>query len=179
MRVVETFITSGGESLMEVSHQFEPHFRRVHVLRSYARDRLYISCDSLFNPMVVVGNGRKSEMHHFMSQHPVGAEILGGRVAADVNGYESALFPKSAAIANTFSISRNNAQQNMWDWKMAIIGAYGFSRPLNPPEQFFLGDLKRALLKDDIYSRISDNYGRGHVVSRKSACGDQEEHEQA
>jgi len=102
MRVVETFITSGGESLMEVSHQFEPHFRRVHVLRSYARDRLYISCDSLFNPMVVVGNGRKSEMHHFMSQHPVGAEILGGRVAADVNGYESALSPKVRPLRTPF-----------------------------------------------------------------------------
>src|ERR1700678_1013573 len=179
VRVVETFISSGGESLMEVSHQFEPHFRRVYVLRSYARDRLYISCDPLFNPMVVVCNGRKSEMHHFMGQHPVGAEILGSRVAADVNGYESALFPKSAAVSNTFSISRNNAQQNMWDWKMAIIGAHRFGCPLNPPEQFFLGDLKRALFNNDIYSRISDNYCRGHFVSRKGARGDQEEHEQA
>src|ERR1700720_175758 len=144
------------------------------MLCSHARYRFHVRRDPLFNPMMVVSDGRERQVDHFVSQHPVGSKALENRVAANVNADESALFSESLATSHAFSVGRNDAQQKMRERKMAIVGAYRFCCPLNPLEQLFLWGLKRTLLNDNVNSRTSDEYCRGHVVSRKSTCGSQE-----
>ena len=82
MRVIESLVAGLRQALGHVANQFEPHARSVELTGLYARDRLDIGSDSFFNPMMLVGHGWKSQVHHFVSQHPIRGEVvLGGFVS--------------------------------------------------------------------------------------------------
>src|SRR5580693_700712 len=126
---------------MHVAHNFKPYLMSVHFFGAYARERLNVSGDAFFDPVVIFRDGRKCEMDHFVGEHPVLLELRGGGGLAEMDADDPTVFSaESATAVYTLTIGGNDVESYVGNRIALVIGCYGFGGVADPGEQNIVGD---------------------------------------
>src|SRR5882762_6833605 len=89
---------------------------------------------SLFDPMMVFVHGGKSQVNHFVGQHPVRGKFRRNSLVAEAYGDSSSSIAKCHAVADPSSFEKSDSNQDSRHGKAAIIGRHGLSGRFNPEE---------------------------------------------
>ena len=170
--VVEAFVAWAGQAFGHVAHDFEPHLIYIHVMGADTGEGFDVNGDAFFDPVMAVVNIGKSEMDHFVGEHPIVREIGPSGVGADVNRNVAAVIAPGAAAANAGAAGGNDAERSVRDGKSSVVSGDGFGGPLHPFHHVFLGGMELAFFGGDVDARISDEHGGSHGVRGVSAGGD-------
>jgi hypothetical protein len=129
-------------------------------------DGFDVGGDTLFDPMVLVVYGGKSQMNHFVGQHPVRGKLRQRSLIANAYGDSSAAIAECHTVTDASSLERNDLNQESRHWKAAIVLSDGLSGGANPSMKVLRRHLQRVSFDPDVDPRGRDQRTRSHLTLR-------------
>jgi len=133
MSVVEACVAGLRQAFWHVTNQFEPHALSAELPGLDARDGLDVSGDAFFDPVVLVLHVWKSEMNHFVGEHPVGVQIVLAGLGADGDSNQATVARKGLTAAHAFAVKRANLKSEMRHRITPVVSNNRVSSFLHPP----------------------------------------------
>src|SRR5260370_35520292 len=87
MCVIQSAISNLRKTLRHVPNKIKPHLLCFKMSCVNPSNWFDIGDNALFDPMVILVHGGKSQVNHFVGEHPVRGEHGRGAVAADAYGF--------------------------------------------------------------------------------------------
>src|SRR5215472_1992242 len=106
--------------------------------------------------MMAILHGRKSQMNHLVSQHPVVLESLQGGVLSHSDENQPAARGIGHSMADSAASAGANAQGKAWNRKASIVAGHGRGRALDPAQKVAGGEIERFVGKSD-FNRTAGN----------------------
>ena len=109
MCVIEAIVARLRQAFGQTFHQIVPYTLRLEISCLDPRNRLDVGGEALLYPMMLFGNGRKSQMDHFMGHDPVAFEVLLGRELAHEDLGRGGTVTHGSSVQNaSLSLNRHN-----------------------------------------------------------------------
>src|SRR5260370_11151329 len=132
VRVIESAISRLRETLRHVPNQVKPHLLHFEMSCLNPSDRLDIGGHALFDSLVLVVDGGKSQVNHFVYQHPVRRKLGRSSLLTDTYGDSPSSFAECHAVADTSPIEGSDPNQDSMHGKAAEIRRNALSSRFDP-----------------------------------------------
>jgi hypothetical protein len=166
MRVIQSAISRLGEALGHVPHEIKPHLPGFKMSSVNPSDGFDVGSDALFDPMVLIVYGGKSQMNHFVGQHPVRGKLQGRSLIANAYRDSPAAVAECHTVTDAASPERSDLNQNLRHRKASIIGRHGLSGRADPLTKVLSRHSQRVPFDPDVDPRAPDQQTRSHLSLR-------------
>src|SRR5258707_5155417 len=167
MSVIQSAISSLGETLRHVPNQIKPHLLHSELPRLNPSDRFDIGSNPFFDPMMLFIHGGKSEVNHFMGQHPVRRKLGRRSLVADAYGDSPSSIAKRPTVADASSFERSDPNQDLRHGKAAVIRRHTLSSRFGPAKNILHRHAQGAAFDHDVDAGVSDHQTGSHLILRR------------
>src|ERR1700739_2640110 len=120
--MIQSAISNLRKALGHPPKRVEPHLLRLEISCLNPGDWFHVGGNPLFDPMMLFVHGRKSQVNHFVGEHPVRGKLRRRSFIADQYRDSSASIAKRHTVVDASPFARSNANHDWRDGKTAVIG---------------------------------------------------------
>ena len=104
--------------------KIKPHLLRCEISRLNPGDWFHVGGDPLFDPTVFFVHRGKSQVNHFVGEHPVRGKLRWRRFVADAYEDSCSSIAEGHTTVDAFSFERSDSDQDLRYWKTAVVGSH-------------------------------------------------------
>src|SRR5260370_228968 len=165
--VIQSAISCVRETLRHIPNQIKPHLLRFEMSRLNPSDRFDIGSNALFDPMMIIVHSRKSQVNHFMGQHPVRRKLGRRSLVADAYGDSPSSISKLPTVPDASSFERSDPNQGLRHRTEAVIRRHTLSSRFDPAKNILYRHAQGAPFDHHVDASVSDHQTGSHLILRR------------